>query len=226
MWADIFLIAGSYLVGSAPHLPLLGRLKHVRLDGDLHMNLWQRGGAKVGLIGVMAEFVKGIIPVVAGKALDFSLATIVLAGLAVVAGQMWPVFSRFNGEKGNSIGVAMAGVLAPQPFFVAAVAFAAGAGVKLVPRLLRKRRGNERRIVFGGPSSRSIPLGMMCGFLLLPFASWWLREPVIITYGLTALFVLIMLRRLTAGLTEDFKTKNSIWDILVNRLLYDRGCHT
>jgi len=223
MWSDIALIVGAYLLGSAPHLLGLSKLRGLSLTGDLHINLWRRGGSLVGLIGIFTEFVKGVIPVLVGRSLGFSLPTVVLAGLAVVVGQMWPVFSKFDGEKGNSIGVAMAGVLAPKPFFVAAVVFAIGAFTRVTPRLRDKRQTISERLRFGGAPSRSLPLGMITGFLLWPVASWWLGEPLVITLGLSALFILIVIRRLTAGLRADLEVSADIRSILINRLLYDRS---
>jgi hypothetical protein len=64
---------------------------------------------------------------------------------------------------------------------------------------------------------------MAIGFLVMPIASWRLGEPLVINVGLLALFVLIMVRRLTAGLKADLKANTEIRGILINRLLYDRS---
>ncbi len=223
MWSDIALIIGAYLLGSAPHLSALGKLRGITLEGDLHIGLWRRGGRLVGTIGILTEFVKGVIPVLVGKSLGFDMLIVTLAGLAVVSGQMWPIFSRFNGEKGNSIGLAMAGALAPKPFFIALVPIAIGAIIRTMPRLLDRRQSLNERLKFGGPPSLSLPLGMAIGFLLLPIASWWLKEPLVIIAGYSALFILIMVRRLTAGLSGDLKANADIKSVLLNRFLYDRS---
>ena len=44
-----------------------------------------------------------------------------------------------------------------------------------------------------------------------------------ITSGYWALFALIMVRRLTAGLRRDLKADAELKELLTNRLLYDRG---
>ena len=98
MAADIALIVGAYLLGSVPQLSLLARLRRVNLDGDFHQSLWDRGGQAIAVLGVIGEFAKGIIPVLVGKGLDFDILVVALAGLAAVCGQMWPVFSRFDGD--------------------------------------------------------------------------------------------------------------------------------
>jgi len=223
MWADAALILGAYLLGSLPHLSALGKLRGVDLEGDLHISLWQRAGRLTGMIGILAEFAKGVIPILVGKGLGFELFIIVLAGLAVVSGQMWPVFSRFDGEKGNSIGLAMAGALAFRPLLIALVPIVVGVVIRTAPRLLDVSQSLNERLKFGGPSSRSLPLAMAIGFLLLPVASWWLGEPLVITTGYLALFILIMIRRLTAGLRSDLAVKIDIKRIVINRFLYDRS---
>lgn len=179
----------------------------------------------VGLAGILIEFAKGVAPVLIGKSLGFSLPIITLAGLAVVSGQMWPIFSRFNGEKGNSIGLAMAGALALNPMLFALVPVTIGAAIRTVPRLLDTQQSLNERFKLGGPPSRSLPLGMAIGSLMLPIASWWLRNPLVITSGYIALFILIMLRRLTAGLRGDLMASGDMGRILLNRLLYDRSGH-
>jgi len=220
---EIALIVGAYLLGSAPHLLALGRLRGVTLEGDLHQSLWKKGGRVVGGIGIVIDLVKGVIPVLIGKSLSFHLWAIVIAGLAAVVGQMWPVFSRFDGEKGNSIGLAMSVALAPMALFIALIPIVIGAGVRTIPRLLNSRDSVAERLKFGGPPSLSLPVGMALGFLVLPIASWWLKEPFVVTLGFSVMFVLIMLRRLTAGLKGDLKEDSSVGVVLVNRLLYDRS---
>jgi len=223
MWADGALILGAYLLGSLPHLAALGKLRGIALEGDSHISLWRRGGQLVGTIGILGEFAKGVIPVLVGKSLGFELSIIVLAGLATVSGQMWPIFSRFDGEKGNSIGLAMAGALAPQSLFIALVPIVIGAAIRTLPRLLDASQSLNERLKLGGPPSRSLPLGMAVGFLVLPIASWGLGEPLVITSGYSTLFLLIMVRRLTAGLRDDLKLSTDIRGVLINRILYDRS---
>ena len=223
MWGEILLIAGAYLLGSAPHLAALGKLRGISLEGDMHINLWRKGGRLIGLAGILLELAKGAIPVLAGKALHYDTLIVTLAGLAVVMGQMWPVFSRFNGEKGNSIGAGMAAALAIKPLLIAIIPFAIGAGIKTLPRLFIKRQSLNEWTKFGGPPSISLPLGMGTGFLVLPIASWGFGAPAAVTAGFAVLFILIIIRRVTAGLSVDLKDKTNVSGIILNRILYDRS---
>lgn len=223
MWADIVFVLGSYIFGSLPHLHFLAKLRHVELDGDFHENLWYRAGRVLGVAGIIGEFIKGAVPVLVGKSLDFGLATVAIAGLAAVCGQMWPVFSRFDGEKGNSIAIAMFVALTPIPGLVAVVIIIISLIIRSVSRLKAKAGKSGDKSLIGGTYSRSLPLGMVGCFLSLPFSSWYFGEPMAIVWCYAALFVLIMIRRLTAGLSDDLKASRDVRGILLRRLLYDRA---
>jgi glycerol-3-phosphate acyltransferase PlsY len=159
------------------------------------------------------------VPVLAGKALGFDVIIIASAGLATVIGQMWPVFSKFDGEKGNSIGLAMVFVLSYQPALVSIVPIVLSLLIRTAPRLGSK----TKQPVIGRSYSRSLPVGMFVCFLLLPFAAWYFDEPQEIIWILAALFVLIITRRLTAGLTADLKSGQDTKSVLLMRLIFDRA---
>jgi len=223
MWVDVTLILGAYLLGSLPHLSTLAKLRGIDLEGDYHISLWERAGPLLCFTGILGEFAKGAIPVLIARSLGFSLPIIALVGLAAVSGQMWPIFSRFDGEKGNTIGLAMAAALAPKSTLIALVPIVIAVILRVGPRLLSARRSTDHRSAIGGVPSRILPLGMATGFFILPFASWWLGKPLEIIMGCAALFILIMLRRLTAGIRKDLAVSTDIKAIITRRLLYDRA---
>lgn len=223
MWQDILLVLGAYFLGAVPHLYFLAKLRRVGLEGDYHQELWYRAGRVFGVIGVVGEFVKGIVPVLVARLLDFNPTTIAITGVAAVCGQMWPVFSRFDGEKGNSIGVAVAFALSPLASLVAVVPIIISLIVRFTPRVIVKVRAGSDKPIIGGPYSMSLPLGMAGCFMVLPVMAWHFHEPMATVWGFVALFILIILRRLTAGLRADLKTDTAIRHILVRRLLYDRA---
>jgi glycerol-3-phosphate acyltransferase PlsY len=235
MLADILLIIGAYLLGSVPHLKLLAKLRRIDLSGDFHQQLWSRGGKVFGVLGIIGEFIKGITSVLAGKALNMPPGVVAAAGLAAVCGQMWPVFSRFDGEKGNSIAVAMVFALVPYVALIGIIPVIISLIVRTVPRLIAKRKFGEGGGLIGGSYSRSLPLGMFACFLVVPFAAWWLGEPREVVWCLAALFILmIIVRRLTAGLRRDLVSGAAVKDILVNarrwrggrETLYERKNHS
>jgi len=220
---DIAFVIGSYLLGAFPHLYLLGRMKGLRLSGDLHMALWREGGRPLGTLGFLLELAKGISVVLAGRAMDLDIAVVALGGLAVVAGQMWPVFFHFDGEKGNSVGAAVAVTLTPVPLLLSLIIMLTGYGIRTVPRFLEKGVSVNEKLKLGGPPSLSFPLGMSLGFAALPLFAWLFDEPPVVVLAYVGLFLLIMLRRLTAGLGADIKAGKDLKTVVVNRLLYDRA---
>lgn len=221
--ADIALILGAYLLGSVPHLSLLARLRHVELDGDFHQSLWYQGGRAIAAVGIVGEFAKGVIPILVGKWLEFDLLVVALAGLAAVCGQMWPVFARFDGEKGNSVAFPMVIALTPKPGLIAVIPVIISLIIRTVPRLMRSSK-SANDTIFGGSYSRSLPLGMAIAFFILPLVSWWLGEPPEIVLCYAALFILmIVVRRITAGLKRDLRESHDVRGVIMKRFLYDRA---
>ena len=225
MWANLAMILGAYLLGALPVLYLLGRLRGYDLskEEDLHMALWRKVGRFEGTLGIIWDLGKGAVCVLIARVLGFSPSVVAAAGVAVVAGQMWPAFYRFDGEKGNSTGLAMALALAPMPLLIALIPILVGAIIRTAPRFLRSGQSVNERLKFGGPPSLSLPLGMAIGFAVLPLASWWLGESGAVTIAFAVLFVLIMVRRLTADLRKDLEGATNKRGILVNRFFYDRS---
>lgn len=223
MWDDIGLVIASYLFGALPHLYLLGRLRGLHPEGDLHIYLWRKGGRLLGTIGILGDVAKGILVVLTGRLLDLDISTIAIAGLAVVSGQMWPLFSKFDGGKGNTTGIGMVATLTPIPFLIAIIPMITGLLIRTIPRMLNSEQSLNERLKLGGPPSLSFPLGMAIGFLVLPFASSWFGEPTVVTWCYLALFIVIIARRITSGLKADLEEGQNAKDILINRILYDRS---
>jgi len=235
--ANIALVVGAYLLGSLPYMILLGRAKGVDLskEEDLHIALWHKVGRLEGLSGVLVDALKGAVPIIIGFVFDFRLAVTAAAGVAAVVGQMWPVFRKFDGEKGNTTGIGLVialtmyltatdSPLAYIVFIAFAIPILVGIGIRTTPRFMQPDQTFSQRFMFGGPVSNSMPLGMAVGFAAAPLTSWCLRQPLEMTLALTAVFILIMIRRLTANLSADLKTATtSVKSILINRLLYDRS---
>ncbi len=92
--------------------------------------------------------------------------------------------------------------------------------VRTAPRL---NAGSRGKALIGGPYSRALPVGMALYFLAQPLLNWALGYRPELVWGTAALFVLLMARRATAGLTGDLKASKDIKNILFNRLFYDRA---
>jgi glycerol-3-phosphate acyltransferase PlsY len=235
--ADIALVIGAYLFGSFPYMVLLARALGIKLrpEDDLHQTLWNKAGRLWGLSGIIIDVLKGVIPIVVGFSCHLDLPAVAASGVAAVAGQMWPVFRKFDGERGNTTAIgfiialtsyltATISPLAYLVFIIYAIPVLIGALFKLVPSLADKGKTLNQRLMLQGPASNGMPLGMLTGFALAPIASACLMQPPEMTWALLATFVIIIVRRLTAGLSYDLKNpKTSVRAILLNRFLYDRS---
>jgi hypothetical protein len=226
MEVGILWIVGAYLYGAFPAVYLIGRLRGVDLskEEDMHISLWRKVGRVEGFCGIFWDVVKGAIAVLVVDR-GFHLEDWVVAGVgvAVILGEMWSVFLKLRGEKSNTTGMGMAAALVYQAIPFILVPIVIGAGIRTIPRFFRRGQSMDERMELGGPPSLSLPLGMFFGFALFPLGCWvmdvgWWR----IGAGI-ALFALIVIKRLTDGLTDDIKKEGLRPGIVVNRLLFDRS---
>jgi acyl phosphate:glycerol-3-phosphate acyltransferase len=226
MLVSILWIIGAYLYGAVPVVYLIGRLRGVDLsqEEDMHISLWRKVGRVEGFFGISWDVVKGAIAVlVVDRGFHLDDRVVAGVGVAVILGEMWSVFLKFCGGKSNTTGMGMAAALVYQAIPFILVPIVTGAGVRTIPRFFRRGQTMDERMELGGPPSLSLPLGMFFGFALFPFGCWvmdagWWR----IGAGI-GLFVLIVIKRLTDGLTEDIEKEGLKAGILVNRLFFDRS---
>lgn len=106
----------AYLVGSIPSAYLAGRLlkgTDIREKGDRNpgaANVYHSIGTKVGLVVGAVDMCKGAVAVLAARVLTANAGVEMLAGVLVVSGHNWPVFSQFRGGRGaaSTVGVLIA----------------------------------------------------------------------------------------------------------------------
>lgn len=226
MWDDTLIVIGAYLLGAFPVVYLLGRLRGFDLskEEDMHISLWRKVGRREGLIGITWDVVKGgVAVVIIDKCSDFGWGTVAGAGLAVVVGRMWSIFLKGRGEKANTTSLGVSAALSYQalPFLFGPIIL--GVCIRTLPRFLARGQSMSERLKFGGPPSLSLPLGMFFGFGLFPLGCWVMNQPwetVIVT---AIIFLLIVIKRVTAGLREDLKTATNKKSVLINRALFDRS---
>ena len=207
------IVALSYLAGSVSFPYWVARLRGVdlRAVGSRKLggsNLWKSVGPAEGTVGGLLDAGKGLAAVLSARAFGLPIEVQLLCGIAAVSGQMWPLFHNFDGGRANSAGWGAA--LAADP-----VAFV----IMMLPVLAA---GAMRAVVRPRPS-RLLPLASLLSFAVFP-AVIWEQEGVTPTVlaGL-ALLVLIIVRRVTAGLGEDLATGTPLAGVLVNRALFDRS---
>ena len=210
----ILAIAVSYVLSSVSFPWLIARMYGVdlrnagarKLGGS---NLVKTVGLIPGITGGVLDGLKGLAAVLIARALGLSTEVQLLCGLAAIVAQMWPVFHRFDGGRANATGWGFA--IAADP--IAALLYM-GPPVYLAvaARLLIKPR-----------PTRALPIGALVSFVVFP-AAVAARDGITATvYAGVAALVLVVVRRVTAGISEDRATGAPIARILRNRVLYDRS---
>jgi acyl-phosphate glycerol 3-phosphate acyltransferase len=171
-------------------------------------NLAKSVGLAQGIVGGTLDGAKGFLAVVVTRWIGLPLEDQLACGIAALVGQMWPIFHRFDGGRANATGWGFA--LAADP--IAALIMGVPLYVGLVAvRLFRPR------------PTRLLPLASILSFAIFP-AVIWEQDGVTPTVlaGLVVL-VLILIRRLTAGLRQDLATGAPLARVLANRAIYDRS---
>jgi glycerol-3-phosphate acyltransferase PlsY len=227
MWAELGLVLGAYLYGSLPFVWLTARRKGVNLreygSGSISGSaLYPTSGAAAVVVGGFGDFTKGIFPVAIGYyLLNLDLKVVCLAGILALMGQCWPIFLRFHGGRGGSVGLGMGITLIPKQTLIALIPYFAG----LIWHGLITRGGKAQDQSKEAPS-HIVPLGMLISFALLPLITWLWGGGKLISLAFVAIFLLMVIRRLTADLSRDLKarlTSEAVTTILLNRFLYDRS---
>jgi glycerol-3-phosphate acyltransferase PlsY len=113
---ELIFVFFAYLVGSIPTGLLLAKAfagVDIREAGSGNIgatNVYRTLGRKVGLLTLVGDCLKGLIPVAAAYALGFTTPWIALIGLAAFLGHVYTVFLGFKGGKGvaTALGVFLA----------------------------------------------------------------------------------------------------------------------
>jgi glycerol-3-phosphate acyltransferase PlsY len=189
----ILLLAGAYLLGSIPTGLLLGKAYgiDVRKEGSGNIgatNLYRTVGRKVGVMTLVGDCLKGMLPVLAVKYSSLPSEYAAWVGLAAFCGHVFSVFLRFKGGKG--VATALGVFLALSPLAVS-VAF----GVFVVLMLIW----------------RYVSLGSIMAAAVMPLAVW-ARGEGRVTITVTMLIAVIVIirhteniKRLLVGTESRFK---------------------
>jgi acyl phosphate:glycerol-3-phosphate acyltransferase len=106
----VIAIVVSYLIGSISFGYLAAKLakgvdvREFGSGGTGTTNVLRTAGMPAAAITILGDFFKGVLVVVAAHMLDLPTLSVVLVGLAVVAGHNWPIFLRFKGGRGVATG--------------------------------------------------------------------------------------------------------------------------
>ena len=191
--ALVIVIVASYLVGSIPTGLLLGKAYgiDVRTEGSGNIgatNLYRTVGRKVGIITLIGDCLKGLLPVLIVKFSSLPPEFAAWVGLAAFCGHVFSVFLKFKGGKG--VATALGVFLALAPVAVALV-IALFACLMLLWRY--------------------VSLGSIAAAAAMPLAVYFLGGSGTVTAVTTVIAAVVIIRhienikRLLAGTESKFK---------------------
>jgi glycerol-3-phosphate acyltransferase PlsY len=205
----VLLLLGGYLLGSVPAAYLAAKWSRgidIRRYGSGNIgaaNIIATGSKWLAVGVIIFDVGKGMLPIYIAHLLGLPLYQQLIIGLATIVGHNWPVFLRFSGGRGLLTTTGVVFILSPWLALIM-VAFA-----------------------FAWAPFKQLALGTLCALILLPLLSWFASEPLgmerglSLTLGFIAMFLVVIIRRLTAprtSLTASVTTPQ----LLVNRVLFDR----
>ena len=210
---DALAVVASYLLASVSFPYWIARTKGVDLRSFGSRKLGGSNLAKAltplhGIAGGLLDGAKGFAAVVTTRALGFPLETQLLCGLAAITGQMWPVFHQFDGGRANATAWGFQLAADWIAFFIGWIPVVVAAALRITVRPRPKRL---------------LPLANLLSYAVFPAVIWESEgaTPTVLA-GIAAL-VLVILRRLTAGIGDDLATGAPPARIIVNRALFDRS---
>jgi len=125
----ILLIIGGYLAGSIPTGVVLSRLfsvRDIRAEGSGNIgatNVYRVLGLKLGVLTLLGDVLKGVLPVLAARTLLAHDAGVAWVAFFTFCGHLFPVFLTFRGGKGVATALGVFLVIAPAMVACAAALF-------------------------------------------------------------------------------------------------------
>ncbi len=193
MLQTIFLIVGSYLLGSIPTGLLLAKCAGVdiRTTGSGNIgatNVYRTLGRNVGILTLVGDCLKGLIPILVARKLGLGDTMIAAIGTAAFLGHVYTIFLGFKGGKGVATALGVFLGVSPASVGIAVIIFIAMVAAR-----------------------RYISLGSIIAAVAIPLLITWLdrRPPIIAMSVIISLLVIWKHRenisRLRAGTESKFK---------------------
>jgi glycerol-3-phosphate acyltransferase PlsY len=191
------LVVFAYLLGSVPTGLVLSRAlagKDPRQQGSRNIgatNVMRTAGKALGIITLLGDVLKGVIPVVIALWLVKEEFWVAGTGLAAFLGHCFPVYLRFKGGKGVATALGIFLPLAPLAVVFDILVFA---GVVVI--------------------SRMVSVGSLLGAAAMPILIWLLGYPLpSIILGICVAVLIIFrhkenIQRLLAGKENEFLCKS------------------
>jgi len=191
----IALIGFAYLLGSIPTGYVLGKFSgvDVRQVGSGNVgatNVARAVGKWQGVLTLLADAVKGMVPVAVGLRMQLQPEAIAAIASAAFLGHLYPVFLKFRGGKGVATGLGALLMIAPLATLLLVGIFAA--------------------VVF---STRLVSLSSIIAAAMAPLALWiFFQPPAIVSMGAFLAAMIVWrhrgnIQRLLAGTEPRFDTR-------------------
>jgi len=120
----IFIALFGYLLGSVPTGVLLTKFfskVDPRKVGSKNIgaaNIFRTAGKKLGILTLVGDVLKGMIPIGIAIQLDVSDPWIAIAGLSAFLGHIFPIFLGFKGGKGVATALGVYLMISPVAVFI------------------------------------------------------------------------------------------------------------
>ncbi|MBA8666356.1 glycerol-3-phosphate 1-O-acyltransferase PlsY [Holosporaceae bacterium 'Namur'] len=163
MFEFIIVAFVSYFMGSIPFGLILSELLghgDLRKSGSGNIgatNAMRVGGKKLGILTLILDALKGVIPIKLFLFLNFNDTLIALCGIGVVLGHIFPIWLKFKGGKGVATAVAVLLVSVPYVGLVFVFSWI---------------------LVFA--LSRTVSLASLCAVLCSTITAFWFATPYFI----------------------------------------------
>jgi glycerol-3-phosphate acyltransferase PlsY len=206
----ILLVIGGYLMGAIPTAYLAAwwtRKIDLRQHGSGNVggaNLLKVGARWMAVLVVIFDISKAMLAVWVAHLIGLGLTQQVIVGIAAVIGHNWPVYLRFSGGRGIAtiMGVAL---IVPLVNGYTPWSFISFLAIMILNVLTFRR----------------MPLGIAIAVAAMPIVSWAVGEPLELTLGFVAMFIIMVIRRLTPRRVQASASVPT-GELLLNRLLFDR----
>jgi glycerol-3-phosphate acyltransferase PlsY len=208
------VVVGAYLLGSVPSAYLAGKwsrgidIRHYGSGNVGATNLLRFTSKRVAIPVIIFDSAKGMIMMGVAWHLGLGVTEQMVVGIAAIAGHNWPVFLRFTGGRGviTTMGVS---------FLLPVMNNLASAKVSALVTVF------YGSIALVSAYFKRLPLGVFIIVAAFPVVGWILTRSIPLTMGYLAMFLILVVRRLTAWQPISV-TSLSRRQILLNRLLFDR----
>ena len=170
----VLLIVGGYLAGSVPTGVILAKLfttKDIRQEGSGNIgatNVYRVLGARLGVLTLVGDVLKGAIPVFLARTLLGDDLWIAAVALSTFLGHLYPLFLKFRGGKGVATALGIFMVIAPLVVACAAGVFVLVAVIWRYVSLASLAASALMPLFLGiaGYSSVYVGLGLIVGCLI------------------------------------------------------------